>query len=736
MKDMLPPSISRVSLFYVRHRSRVLKALYVYLLMLLFASTVSVNLKSKTLAIIAMLKRKKTKAEEKDSGKIQNLGQLLARVSDKAIFKILLAQVATIFCKIYLNMKMITIDSRLVASLFRRRYSRFGSLIAYWLALGVPISALSALLGYLTDTLAKKLSENIQNDLLATYLAYTGSSDDNTNALYKINHLSKSIPDAHQRFSVDVFEFSRNLATLPLLILNPFLDLAVSSNRLFNYDNGGMTEVTLLFGLIVNVSTIFIKLASPGFLRIANSFSELESNFRLVHSNVMHHSEQIAFLRLWDREMYDADLHFFILERFLKRNYRKFALYNFVKTFIIKYTWGALGLSLCAFPVFKDKLQTVREERSSTTVTQDFVQNRSLLMNSSNAMGELLSSKKNVDQISGTSKRIIEFRNALTEVAEGPTKLSYGKVVHNNDMIAFEKVPLMTPAGQILSRPLNLKITKGENLLILGPNGSGKSSLFRMLSGLWPVPEGKLTIPEYNTIFYLPQRPYILKGKTNLIEQIIYPKPYAEFEAELGSNARSVFKELIEILKTLELDFLLRDNVQDDNEGLTFDNLHHIYDTEASDTSDEEGTSYDSMTAVLHMVKDWSLHLSLGSQQRLAMARLYYHRPQFAVLDECTSQVTPEMEQKMYTHATKELNITVLSVAHRTSIWRFHKYLLQFDGKGGYIFKKFDHEKRLRLVEEKMDIEKKLNSVPSLKARLRELQIVKESAASSLTVRG
>ncbi|CAG8460002.1 7915_t:CDS:10 [Paraglomus brasilianum] len=483
---------------------------------------------------------------------------------------------------------------------------------------------------------------------------------------YKISNLDNRIQNADQLLTQDIDKFAENLSHLYSDIAKPLVDIF-----LFAYKLGEAIgrEAPIYMIAYFMLSGVALRAISPPFGKFTAVEQKLEGDFRFTHSRIIAHSEEIAFYGGGEREKVVVNGSFDKIVRHVKKIYRLRFANGIIDSVLVKYCATMTAYYLLARPVFDPRYATEymgKLDADPTKIMEDYSRNSGYLVNLSQAVGRLILAGRDLTRFAGYTSRVAELFDVLEDVNKGryertmvskdvneantvkaitPNDLS-GRVTTQDGVIIFEKVPIITPNGDVLVREMSFKVEKGMNCLISGPNGCGKSSLFRILGDLWPLFDGNVTKPSASQLFYVPQKPYLALGTFR--DQVIYPDTRTQARMKGYDDTK-----LMELLGVVHLGYIVG----------------------------REG-GWDA-------VQDWADVLSGGEKQRVAMARLFYHRPQFAILDECTSAVSIDVEGLMYTHARK-LGITLFTVSHRVSLLNTTNGFFDLTGKEPMSLEKSD----------------------------------------------
>ncbi|CED83847.1 probable peroxisomal half abc transporter [Phaffia rhodozyma] len=638
------------------------------------------------------------------------------------------------------------LDGRIVRDLISADKEGFLKGIMLWFALALPSTYTNAMIHYLQSKLAlafrTRLTRYVHdlylNDKQNYYKFCMGlgvppgmDSSINTNineGRTLLGRKRKPLEEggaesgggADQFITTDVAMFCDTLAALYGNVCKPMLDLIIFTAQL-----SSSLGLYGTIGLFANYgfTAWILRSVSPAFGKLAAIQARLEGEYRQGVGRIGREAEEIAFYQGGRTE------HAILWKAYLKlmkhcNNIFKIRIaYGMTEDFVIKYLW-----SLMSIPIFlgtkslgsaKDATEGNEENEQVASRTEGYISNRRLLIALADAGGRLMLSYKDIAQLSGYTNRVytlISSLHALNNedypVNPRPSVLADGEpfydlasvsgtVQEGVNRVELMDVPIVAPAGgaegakrggEELVKSLNLRVERGNHLLIVGPNGVGKSSIARVIGKIWPVWSGNLVRPSKEDIFFVPQKPYLSLG--SLRDQIIYPDSYADMKAAGRTDA-----ELMSILEAVHLAYI---------------------------PAREGGWE---------TRKEWKDVLSGGEKQRVGFARVFYHKPSFVVLDDCSSAVSTDVEGLMYQHA-KDMGITLITISHRPSLMKYHQILLRLTGSAGTVdghppweLSKIGTEEEQQSLEvEIQSIRENLKDVDNWRSRL---EVIKEQLSAT-----
>ncbi|XP_075510368.1 ABC transporter D family member 1 isoform X2 [Primulina tabacum] len=560
---------------------------------------------------------------------------LLSRMGRAGAINILSLVAIAVFRTAVSN-RLAKVQGFLFRAAFLRRVPLFIRLIIENIFMCFLLSTLSSTSKYITGTLSLRFRKILTK---VTHAQYFQSM-----VYYKMSHVDGRITNPEQRIASDIPRFCSELSELVQEDLIAVTDGMLYTWRLCSYASPKYILWILAYVLGAGAT---IRNFSPAFGKLTSKEQQLGGEYRQLHSRIRTHAESIALYGGEAREDFHIQQKFKTLVRHMGVVIHDHWWFGMIQDFLLKYLGATVAVILIIEPFFAGDLRPDSSTLGRAEMLSNLRYHTSVIISLFQSLGTLSTSSRRLNRLSGYADRIHELLAISRELAarDGSSQKTDGSrnYVSEANYIEFDDVEVVTPTGNVLVQHLTLRVESGSNLLITGPNGSGKSSLFRVLGGLWPLFSGHIVKPGIGSdlnkeIFYVPQRPYTAVG--TLRDQLIYP---LTADQEVESLTPS---EMLELLKNVDLEYLLE---------------RYPTDKEVN----------------------WGDELSLGEQQRLGMARLFYHKPTFAILDECTSAVTTDMEER-FCAKVRAMGTSCITISHRPALVAFHDVVLSLDGEGGW----------------------------------------------------
>lgn len=572
----------------------------------------------------------------------------LCQKKDYHTYPLIIMYMIVLVSRIVMTTRLMSIISRIVKHLTKKDWPHMFETMHNFALICFPSMIFTGLQHYLEKMVELKIQTSLTKALTDQYF--------DSNRFYKItdNNVDKIMTN-------DVDSFSHEFVNSFNCIAKPSVDIAYLS-YLLSRSMGTSNLMKFYAYFIVTAGVLnIIKLPFSNFVKHKLT---IDSDFKTNLSRTREYTESIAFLKGGETEKNISDTKIHDIEQYTK----KIALYKIIPDMLDAYFVKYGGMMIGCMTIIP-KVYSETFTGDSSDITEHYTLTTGLLTTLGKTIVELISVQKSLYNLEGVASRIKDLTKSLDSIKSDNTQK------HGDTNIEIRNVDITVPSVLKLSvfdmseldhtgkqnktpekekltcliRDLNIIVEKDKSLVVIGSNGTGKSSLFRTLAGLWTkTNKGHIILPE--KVKFIPQKSYFTID--NLYNSVCYPKYCANDSLDIHDRSMNAQKYIT------------------DHDKRSVDDL--IKEVGLVDVLDRYGYT---------KKIDWTSKLSGGEKQRLAIVRALYDNPEYCVMDEATSAMSDDIEEKIYLLCMKR-HITMISIVHKETLKKFHKYQLKLLGEG------------------------------------------------------